>query len=336
MEHPFKRGNGMEAPIRQPLAALILAAGVSSHMERFKPMLPVGHESMIHKTISTVQQIGADPIVVVTGYKEDLLRQHLSGMGLVFLSNDHYASTKMFDSLLIGLDYLLPRCERLLFLPGDVPTVQLNTLHTLLQYDEQIVRPVYERRPGHPILLRRDALEKISKYHGNGGLCSAIHELELSCKDVSVKDEGVVLDADTPKEYSRLLVHNLRVGGGQECLRLDLQLRICALDAVFDASFAQLLELINLTGSLQMACRAVHISYSKGWKAMQDMEKALGFSLISRKVGGPNGGSSHLTPEALNLLECYKSMEQDVMDTALKSFKQHMSQYENLNPKVDL
>ena len=40
----------MEATVRRPLAALILAAGVSSRMERFKPMLPVGEDTMIRRT----------------------------------------------------------------------------------------------------------------------------------------------------------------------------------------------------------------------------------------------------------------------------------------------
>ena len=59
----------MEATVRRPLAALILAAGVSSRMERFKPMLPVGEDTMIRRTVRMMQQAGADPIVVVTGYK---------------------------------------------------------------------------------------------------------------------------------------------------------------------------------------------------------------------------------------------------------------------------
>ena len=50
----------MEATVRRPLAALILAAGVSSRMERFKPMLPVGEDTMIRRTVRMMQQAGAD------------------------------------------------------------------------------------------------------------------------------------------------------------------------------------------------------------------------------------------------------------------------------------
>ena len=306
----------MEATVRCPLAALILAAGVSSRMERFKPMLPVGEDTMIRRTVRVMQQAGADPIVVVTGYKSDVLRQHLDGMGLVFLNNEHYASTQMFDSFKIGLEYLLPRCERLLFSPGDVPTVQIDTVRRLLEYDSQVVRPVYGKKSGHPIVLRHDALEKISDYRGEDGL----------------RGEGVVLDADTPEEYNRLLLHNLRIGGGQESLRLDLQLHLCALDSVFDPFFAQLLEMVRMTGSLQMACHAVHISYSKGWKLVRRMEAALGFPLLARVVGGSAGGGSQLTAEGADLLHCYQQMEKEVLATAKESFERCMARYLQLQP----
>ena len=299
----------MEATVRRPLAALILAAGVSSRMERFKPMLPVGEDTMIRRTVRMMQQAGADPIVVVTGYKSDVLRQHLDGMGLVFLNNEHYASTQMFDSFKIGLEYLLSRCERLLFSPGDVPTVQIDTVRRLLEYDSQVVRPVYGKKSGHPIVLRHDALEKISDYRGEDGLRGALCELGLSRQDVPVNDEGVVLDADTPEEYNRLLLHNLRVGGGQESLRLDLQLHLCALDSVFNPFFAQLLEMVRMTGSLQMACHAVHdaaeggvLTVQMGRVLVHDEELAAG---AVRRLGAGHGqhapGVAQVVVEAVGL-----------------------------------
>lgn len=324
----------MNEIVRKPLAALILAAGVSSRMERFKPMLPVGNDTMIRRTVRMMQQAGADPIVVVTGYKSEILQEHLAGMDLVFLHNENYASTQMFDSLLIGLDYLLPRCERLLFCPGDVPTVRMDTVLHLMQFDEEVVRPVYGRKAGHPILLKRNALEKIQNYHGDGGLRGALRALDLPCKDVQVDDEGVVLDADTPEEYNRLLRHNLCAGGGKESLRMDLQLRICALDAAFDPFFVQLLEMVKRTGSLQTACNAVHISYSKGWKLVRNMEAALGFALLTRTVGGATGGGSRLTQAGEELMESYKQMEREVLETAQTSFERHMQKYIFLHPKI--
>ncbi|MDD4716233.1 MAG: NTP transferase domain-containing protein, partial [Oscillospiraceae bacterium] len=58
--------------------ALIVAAGLSSRMNGFKPMLKLCGTTIIKKTVDTLQQVGASPIYVVTGYRGDLLERHLS------------------------------------------------------------------------------------------------------------------------------------------------------------------------------------------------------------------------------------------------------------------
>lgn len=85
---------------------LITAAGMSSRMGQFKPMLSIGSISVAQRVVSTFRQAGADRIVMVTGYNAVTLERHLSGNGVVFLRNEDYATTHMFDSVKIGLRYL--------------------------------------------------------------------------------------------------------------------------------------------------------------------------------------------------------------------------------------
>ena len=51
------------------LAAVVLAAGVSSRMGRFKPMLPVDGRTMAQRVVDSMLTAGAYPVVVVTGYQ---------------------------------------------------------------------------------------------------------------------------------------------------------------------------------------------------------------------------------------------------------------------------
>ena len=95
-------------------AALIVAAGMSSRMGDFKPMLNIGSISISRRVIASLQQAGGDKIVMVTGYNAVQLERHLSGLGIVFLRNEQYASTQMFTSAGIGLSYLKDKCDRLL------------------------------------------------------------------------------------------------------------------------------------------------------------------------------------------------------------------------------
>jgi molybdenum cofactor cytidylyltransferase len=51
------------------IVALILAAGFSSRMETFKPLLPVGGASLIERTIARFLQAGFRDVRVVVGHR---------------------------------------------------------------------------------------------------------------------------------------------------------------------------------------------------------------------------------------------------------------------------
>ena len=57
-------------------AALIVAAGMSSRMGDFKPLLNIGSISIAQRVVATFQQAGVEKIVMVTGVKRT--RPHLS------------------------------------------------------------------------------------------------------------------------------------------------------------------------------------------------------------------------------------------------------------------
>ena len=65
-------------------AALIVAAGMSSRMGVFKPMLNIGSISIAQRVIATLQQAGVDRIVMITGYNAIQLERHLSGLESFF------------------------------------------------------------------------------------------------------------------------------------------------------------------------------------------------------------------------------------------------------------
>lgn len=97
--------------------AVIVAAGTSSYMTDFKPMLKMGRTTLIKRIISTLKQAGADPILVVTGSNADQLEKHISRMGVICLRNERYTETQMFESARIGLEYLHDKCDRILLHP---------------------------------------------------------------------------------------------------------------------------------------------------------------------------------------------------------------------------
>lgn len=64
------------------IGAVIVAAGMSSRMGDFKPMLSIGSQSIARRIVSTLRQAGAEEIVMITGHNADALERHLEGCGL--------------------------------------------------------------------------------------------------------------------------------------------------------------------------------------------------------------------------------------------------------------
>lgn len=188
-----------------PNGAVILAAGISSRMGEFKPLLPMGEETVIQHVIRVLRDGGAGRILVVTGYQSEALRERLAHAGVIFVHNERFAQTRMFDSVRLGLCALGDECEKILLTPADVPLVQPATVHALLAQSGECVLPLYQGRPGHPLLLARAAVPRLLACSGEEGLRGAIREAGLAVREVEVEDEGAVLDMDTPQDYEALL-----------------------------------------------------------------------------------------------------------------------------------
>ena len=68
----------------------------------------------------------------------------------------------------------------------------------------------------------------------------------------------------------------------------------------------RLLKAIERKGSINAAARDIGISYRKAWSQLQAMEESAPFTLLVRKVGGKEGGSSTLTPEIMQIMKQYE------------------------------
>lgn len=303
------------------LAGLILAAGVSSRMGAFKPLLPVDGQTMIRRVADMMRRAGADPILAVTGYQGEALERHLEGLKIRFIRNDHYYNTQMLDSLILGLEQLEGETRRVLVSPADIPLVEDGTVAALLAAEGDFVRPLFRGVPGHPVVLSSALLPALRAYSGEGGLKGAVEALGISVTDVPVEDQGTALDSDTRNEYAALLKYRRRQTGRPQPLRLDMQVCLQAETSFFDLRSAQFLELIQATGSMLNACQCMHMSYSKGWTMINEMERQLGWPVLIRNQGGSSGGGSSLTRQGSDLLQAYREMQADIMTYSQNVFQ---------------
>ena len=186
------------------IGALIVAAGLSSRMGSFKPMLMLGRLSLVQRVIRTMREAGAGPIALVTGYEAARLEAHVADTGVVCLRNEAYATTQMLDSIKIGLRFLQDKCGRVLLTPADIPLYTAETVRTLAACGAPVAAPVYAGRRGHPLLLAGELIPYVEAYDGPGGLAGAIQAGGWTVAPVAVDDEGILLDADTPADFAAI------------------------------------------------------------------------------------------------------------------------------------
>lgn len=243
---------------------LIAAAGLSSRMGDFKPLMDLNGTKVIHRELDTLRAGGAREIAVVTGRRsgdvaqavrsrfsfsgdadsrwypeldapEDALEQPDDrANGVRILKNEAYATTKMFDSVSIGLRYFKEKMARpegrtldgIFFLPVDVPLFTRFTMECEKREFAKGLGDVYcpscEGEAGHPLLIRASAIETLLAHDGERGLKGAYERLGDRVIRLDVPDPGAAMDADRPEEFERLRMYeaNRSVPDEAACRRL--------------------------------------------------------------------------------------------------------------------
>ena len=299
-------------------AAIIVAAGMSSRMGEFKPMLNIGSISIAQRIVANFHQAGVDRIVMITGFNATTLERHLSGNGIIFLRNENYETTQMFDSAKIGLEYLKDKCDRILFTPVDIPLFTSATVKTLVDSGAELACPVCQGQQGHPLLIASRLVDSILADSGEGGLQGAISRCGCPMQKIEVEDAGILHDADTPEDYRTLLnMHN------QQLVRPVVNVSLAKEMPFFDEKIATLLSLVDETNSVRTACQRMQISYSTGWNIIRTMESQFSRSLIERSQGGAGGGQSRLTEDGRALVEAFNTYSSELRRVANELFQSY-------------
>ncbi|SHK38461.1 DVU_1551 family NTP transferase [Desulforamulus aeronauticus] len=192
---------------RRNIGAIILAAGFSSRMGSFKPLLPLAGSTVIEKSVSVFRSMGIQEITVVVGHRAKELLPVLSRMGVNIIYNRDYASG-MFSSVKAGVSSIKASVEAFFLLPGDIPLVRPATVARLvdvyLNCPSGIIYPCFKGERGHPPLISAGYQAAILAWEKDGGLRTLLEEFAAEARDVEVTDQGVLLDMDTPGDYQKI------------------------------------------------------------------------------------------------------------------------------------
>lgn len=295
---------------------LIVAAGLGQHKGEFDPMKKIGDITIVKRLVLTFQQAGISPIVLITGFQAEEVEYHLSDYEVVFLRNENYNQTQMFDSAKMGFQYLLDKCEQVVFTKVDVPLFTKETVKKIINAKGDVVTPSYQGKAGHPICIQKELIKGVLNYKGTDGMRGFLQSIGEKRKFLEVDDQGILYDVDEIKEYETLLTeHN------NQMIHPYIRVSVEKEKLFFDSRSKLLLMLIKDTHSVKGACSRMAMSYSKAWNLLNNMEEQLGFPVVERRHGGRDGGSTVLSREGMQFLEQFILFEKKVRDYAAEEFK---------------
>jgi CTP:molybdopterin cytidylyltransferase MocA len=171
-------------------------------MEKFKPLLQLGGETITDRVISMFAQNNIDVFLVVGWNKEDLL-SGIRSRNMTVVENPDFQKG-MFTSILAGIRRLPLNGESFFVMPVDIPLVRTATVHRLL--DEaarnpgRIIYPCFGRRRGHPPLIPSILIADMLQWEQEGGLKAFLNSRKDLEREVIVPDRNILFDIDEAED----------------------------------------------------------------------------------------------------------------------------------------
>ncbi len=188
------------------VAAIVLAAGRSRRMGRFKPLLPFGNKTVIQSCIDNYRDAGVEEIVIVLGHRAAEVTEHLKTSSVAFVTNPE-PDSEMSRSVALGVAALSSNAKGVLITPADHPAVPANVIRTIIERwrgGSQLIQPEFERRGGHPVIIDLDYRDELTTLDQHEGLRGFFAKHRQEVLRLPVDCPFVAQDMDTWDDYLRL------------------------------------------------------------------------------------------------------------------------------------
>jgi molybdate transport system regulatory protein len=91
----------------------------------------------------------------------------------------------------------------------------------------------------------------------------------------------------------------------------------------FGPGRAELLQLINETGSISKAAKSMNMSYKKAWEMVDEMNTRSNNPFVLSYKGGQKGGGAELTVTGKKVIEAYSKLAKQLNSIAIKNKEIH-------------
>ena len=175
-------------------------------MGAFKPLLPFGNKTVIECCIDYLIEGGGDPIVVVLGHRADEVRHKLAKQPVTFALNTD-PNSEMGASIAAGINELPVTAEATLIALSDYPAVPAHVVSSLIETWEKgarLVKPTWQNRGGHPVLVDLSLRSDLLRLSEAGGLKAFFDTHRDAVTRLAVDSPYVARDMDTWDDYRAL------------------------------------------------------------------------------------------------------------------------------------
>lgn len=182
-------------------AGIITAAGLSSRMGAFKPLLEINGLPMIAHTVMSMKNAGLSPICIVTGHRGDEIQKALANYDVIFAKNKNFAFSDMLSSIKLGIEKI-KESDGFFLLPGDMPLISPRVFKTVQKTEGSYIIPTVKGKNAHPPLIKKPCFGAILNFDGDGGLPKALADFEKTYIEAGDKESN--RDADFKHEFEEL------------------------------------------------------------------------------------------------------------------------------------
>ncbi|MEA9357656.1 nucleotidyltransferase family protein [Bacteriovorax sp. PP10] len=196
------------------IACLLLCAGKSSRMSPdHKLLLKIDNEhSILQRTAMEITRSQFYEIIAVTGFEEELVKAELKGLALEIYHNKNYENG-LHSSIKEGLKHLGPQADYFTICLADQPMLSHKDYNLLIDTvnanpDFTLFRPVFNGRPGNPVVISKKYIPEILAHEDVDQGCFYLFEKYPEATiEVPMKNHSTLIDIDTPELFEEVRFH---------------------------------------------------------------------------------------------------------------------------------
>ncbi len=173
-------------------------------MGKTKQLLPFAGSTIIEQVVNNALESQVDEVIIVLGHQASRIAPLFKDKPVKVAVNRDYHQG-MSSSIRCGLNHMAKDSEAVMILLGDQPLIDKEIINRLVaafaRSRQGIVAPVYDGRPGHPVIFAARYRPELLRLEGDLGARNIIGAHPGDILEVAVTSDSIITDIDSERDY---------------------------------------------------------------------------------------------------------------------------------------